>query len=51
MAIKLVDGLLVSGDGRIICHGTTASQFDGQLFGIQFSANGISMNSKVEEND
>jgi len=51
VAIILIDGLLVSGDGRIIRHGTTASQFDGLLFGIQFAANGISMNSRIEEND
>jgi hypothetical protein len=51
LAVKLVDGLLVAGDGHIICHGTTASEFDGSIFGIQFAANGISMSSKMEVND
>lgn len=48
LAIKLVDGLLVTGDGQMICHGTTTSRFNGSIFGIQFAANGISMGSKLE---
>jgi len=51
LAVKLVDGLLVSGNSHIICHGTTASEFDGSIFGIQFAANCISMGSKMEVND
>lgn len=47
LAIKLVDGLIISGDGQMICHGTTASFFDGSLFGIQFAANVVSMGSKM----
>jgi len=48
LAIKLVDGLIVTGDGRMICHGTTTSKFNGEIFGIQFAANGVSMSSKME---
>ena len=48
LAIKLVNGLLISGDGQMIQHGTTSSKVDSCIFKLQFSANGVSMKSKVE---
>ena len=47
LAIKIIDGLLVTADGRFIRHGTTSSIFDGSIFGYQFALNGISMSSKI----
>lgn len=49
LAIKLVDGLLITGDGRMLRHGTTTSDFNGTIFGYQFAANGITMSSKIEK--
>ena len=49
IAIKFVDGLVVSADGQMIRHGTTSSDFDGNQFGVQFAANGILMTSVTEE--
>ena len=49
LAIKIVDGLIMTADGRMIRHGTTASDYDGSIFGMQFAANSISMGSKLEE--
>ena len=43
-----MDGLLVTGDGRMIRHGTTALVVDGSIFGVQFAANGILMSSNME---
>ena len=45
VAIKLTDGLIIAGDGQMICHGTTTAKFDGSIFGIQFAANALSMSS------
>ena len=47
MAIKLVDGLILSGNGHMLCHGNTTLQFLGTIFGIQFSANGVSITTKL----
>jgi len=49
LAVKIVDDLVITGDGRMICHGMTASNYDGSIFGMQFAANGISMVSKLNE--
>lgn len=51
LAIKLVDGLLMTGDGRFIRHGTTTSKVKGTIFGYQFAANGVSMSSNIEAVD
>ena len=49
LAVKIVDGLVIVGNGRMLCHGTTASDYDGSIFGMQFAANGMSMVSKINE--
>ena len=48
LAIKLIDSLLILGDGQILRHGTTVTEFLGTIFGIQFAANAISMTSTFD---
>ena len=46
VAVKLVDGLMITFDGRMIRHGTTICDHVGPIHGFHIAANGISMRSK-----
>lgn len=49
LAIKLLDELLLTGNGCMIYYGTMPSTIDGCIFGYHIAANGISMSCKMEK--
>ena len=48
VAIKLVDGVMLTFDGRMIRHGTTKCHHNGKIYGFHVGPNAITIWSKVD---